>query len=278
MEKPPLAIIGLDMDGTLLDGNRQLTTRTIETMRRAAEAGVQLVVDSGRKFEIVPKELREMDCMRYYVLCNGAEIYDKQENKVIYRAEIPLDKALLIYDDLVSYGDVFLDSYMSDAAWSRKEDLPKIDRFVADPSHRDILYNTRIPVENFRERLIERGKPVYKFQTIYGSTSIRDAEMARLRKNWPDMYITNAYTYNLEVNVPEATKGGGLLKLAEILGCPRERVYAFGDSMNDLSMIESADIGYAMANADDALKAVADRIAPPNTEDGVAQVLEELFL
>ncbi len=95
---------------------------------------------------------------------------------------------------------------------------------------------------------------------------------------YPDMTVTSAYTYNLEVNVPDATKGIGLVKLGKILGISREQIIAFGDGENDLSMLQCAGIGYAMANAPDSVKAQADRIAPPNTEDGVAQVLTELFL
>ena len=107
--------------------------------------------------------------------------------------------------------------------------------------------------------------------------AIRDKEMERISALYPQMGITSAYTYNLEVNVPDATKGIGLLKLAELLGLEREQVIAFGDGENDLSMIECAGIGYAMENAPENVKVAADRIAPPNTEDGVAQVLTELF-
>lgn len=273
-----LKLVGLDMDGTLLGKDRSLTQHTIDTLEKVAATGVHLVVDSGRKFEVVPKELRELPFMRYFVLSNGAEIYDKWEDKVLYRAEIPFDIAMDIFDSLISHPEVYLDCYHSDGSWARAKDYARIDEFVEDQSHRDVLRNTRTPIENMREKLVARQKPVQKFQTIYKNTAIRDKEMKRISALYPQMGITSAYTYNLEVNVPDATKGIGLLKLAELLGLERDQVIAFGDGENDLSMIEGAGIGYAMANAPDNVKKVADRIAPPNTEDGVAQVLEELFL
>lgn len=273
-----IKLVGLDMDGTLLGKDRVLTQRTVDVMEQVAAKGVQLVVDSGRKFEVVPKELRDLPFMRYFVLCNGAEIYDKWEDKVLYRAEIPLDTALEIYDSLTDHPEVYLDCYHSDGSWARAEDHARINEFVKDQSHRDVLRNTREPVTDLRGLLVKRGLPVQKFQTIYKNTAIRDEEMARIAALYPQMTVTSAYTYNLEVNMPEATKGIGLLKLAELLGVGRERVMAFGDGENDISMLRCAGLGYAMANASDDVKAAADRIAPPNTEDGVAQVLAGLFL
>lgn len=271
-------LVGLDMDGTVLGKDRILTQKTIDVMEKVSAKGVHLVVDSGRRFPVVPAELRELPFMRYYVLCNGAEIYDKLEDKVLYSSEIPLKRALNIYDSLVSHPEVYLDCYQSDGSWARAEDYVRIDEFVEDQSHRDVLRNTRTPVQGLRQFLVERNKPVQKFQTIYKNMAIRDKEMERISALYPDMTVTSAYTYNLEVNVPDATKGIGLIKLGEILGIPREQIIAFGDGENDISMLQNAGVGYAMENAPDSVKAQADRIAPPNTEDGVAQVLTELFL
>lgn len=272
------AIVGLDLDGTLLDENRKISKHTIEIMELVSKQGIQLVIDSGRRFPVVPEEIRDLSFMRYYVLCNGAEIFDKAEGKVIYRSEIPFSKALELYDCMIDYPQVYLDCYMSDGSWVRKEDYLKIDDFVKDPSHREVLKRTREPIENFRAELIRRGKPVYKFQTIYHNTEERNRERDRLKMLFPDINFTEAYSYNLEANTPDATKGGGLIKLSEILGVANENVYAFGDGGNDISMIELAGIGYAMENAPEEIKEKADRIAPRNTEEGVARVLEELFL
>lgn len=273
-----IRIVGLDLDGTVLGKDRVLTQRTIDALEMASSKGVHMVIDSGRQFEVIPKELRDLPFMRYYVLCNGAVIYDKWEDKVLYSAEIPLEKSMKIYDSLTEHEEVYLDCYHSDGSWARAEDYARIDEFVSDQSHRDVLHNTRTPVENMRQALLNRGKPVQKFQTIYMDTETRDEERERLAKLYPEMMITVAYTYNLEMNVPEATKGIGLLKLAELLGFDREQVMAFGDGGNDISMIQCAGIGYAMENAPEEVKMTADRIAPPNTEDGVAQILESMFL
>lgn len=76
--------------------------------------------------------------------------------------------------------------------------------------------------------------------------------------------------------MPAATKGSGLMQLAQILGLERGQVMAFGDGGNDVSMLRSAGVGVAMGNACDEAKAAAACVGPTNNEDGVAQVLEAL--
>ena len=100
--------------------------------------------------------------------------------------------------------------------------------------------------------------------------------MSRLEKLFPQYTFVTAYSYNLEVNMPAATKGSGLMQLAEILGLEREQVMAFGDGGNDVTMLKSAGVGVAMGNACDEAKVAAACVGPTNNEDGVAQVLEAL--
>ena len=77
--------------------------------------------------------------------------------------------------------------------------------------------------------------------------------------------------------MPGATKGKGLIKLAEILGIDRRYVAAFGDGGNDISMLELAGTGYAMDNAPESVKTHADEVAPSNEENGVACILEKIY-
>jgi hypothetical protein len=78
----------------------------------------------------------------------------------------------------------------------------------------------------------------------------------------------------IEVAAPGITKATGLAEVAQRLGVPAERTIAFGDMPNDLAMLRWAGHGVAMANAHPAVLAAADEVTAPNSEDGVAQVLE----
>lgn len=270
-----IKLVGLDLDGTLLDDDRKIRGRTIEALRLAADNGVNLAVISGRNFLAVPEEIRALPFIRYFVLCNGAGIYDRQNDELLFQADIPLEEALTLYDALDAE-DVYYDCYLSDGAWTPQSHYDRIDEFVPVESHRAFLKVNRKPFADFREALRQRGKSVWKVQSIYKDTATRDREKKRLQESFPQYTFVTAYPYNLEVNMPAATKGSGLMQLAEILQLDRQQVMAFGDGGNDVTMLQSAGVGVAMGNACDEAKAAAAYVGPTNNEDGVAQVLEAL--
>ena len=270
-----IKLVGLDLDGTLLDDDRKIRARTIEALRLAADNGVNLAVISGRNFLAVPEEIRALPFIRYFVLCNGAGIYDRQNDELLFQADIPLEEALTLYDAMDAE-DVYYDCYLSDGAWTPQSHYDRIDEFVPVESHRAFLKVNRKPFADFRDALRQRGKSVWKVQSIYKDTAIRDREKNRLQEKFPQYTFVTAYPYNLEVNMPAATKGSGLMQLAQILNLDRRQVMAFGDGGNDVTMLQSAGVGVAMGNACDEAKAAAAYVGPTNNEDGVAQVLEAL--
>ena len=269
-------LIGFDLDGTLLDQDRILRPRTIAALALASDNGCNIAITSGRNFLAVPKMIRDLSFIRYFILCNGALIYDRQCDRYLYECSIPLETALSVYRDL-GKTEVYYDCYLRDGAWAQAHHLETVHEMVSDPTHLKVLYDTREPKEDLIAALKERGKDVCKVQAIFRDTETRDKVMAAMKAKYPDLEITTAYTYNLEFNMPDATKGKGLIKLAQILGIERKYVAAFGDGGNDISMIEEAGTGFAMANAPEEVRAHADVIAPSNREDGVAQILEALY-
>lgn len=269
-------LIGFDLDGTLLDQNRTLRPRTADALALASDNGCNIAITSGRNFLAVPKMIRDLSFIRYFILCNGALIYDRQSDIYLYECSIPLETALSIYRDL-GKTEVYYDCYLQDGAWAQAHQLEKVHEMVSDPTHLKVLYDTREPKEDLIEALRERGKDVCKVQAIFRDTETRDRVMAEMKEKYPSLEITTAYTYNLEFNMPDATKGKGLIKLAQILGIERKYVAAFGDGGNDISMIEEAGTGIAMANAPVEVLTHADFIAPSNSEDGVARVLEKIY-
>ena len=95
---------------------------------------------------------------------------------------------------------------------------------------------------------------------------------------FPEIKVTASTWNNLELNIKTAHKGNALKRFAEHLGFGLENCMAFGDGMNDFTMVEAAGLGIAMANAEPEVKRVAKWIAPSNDEDGVAAGLEKWVL
>ena len=90
--------------------------------------------------------------------------------------------------------------------------------------------------------------------------------------------MSSSVPRNVEINREDATKGRALLALAKHLGIEREQVMAFGDGLNDLTMIEAAGLGVVMANGVDELKNCANYITDDCDHDGVAAAIEKFCL
>ena len=135
----------------------------------------------------------------------------------------------------------------------------------------------RTPLDHFREAVRAGGESVQKLQAFFHTPEARTEALRQLGEAYPQLILSSSLPGNLEINAPGATKGDALLALCRALGLAPACAVAFGDGTNDMTMIRSAGIGVAMANAEPEVLAVADLVAPSNQEDGVAQVLSRWF-
>ena len=110
------------------------------------------------------------------------------------------------------------------------------------------------------------------------SSQVLDAIRLELAARFPEIKVTSSTWNNIELNIRTAHKGNALKRFAEHLGLGLANGMAFGDGMNDFTMVEAAGLGVAMANAEPEVKRVAKWIAPSNDDDGVAAGLEEWVL
>ena len=270
-----IKLIALDLDGTLLRSDKTVSARNAQALRRAAEQGAEIVVASGRYYTGIPEQVRSLPFIRYYICINGAAVFDMKTGCALHREEIPLARAQEIYDELCRL-DVIYDCYQDDLGWLDTRFFAEIPNYVQIPSLCEYLY-TRRPLESFRQALDRRGRSLQKIQAFFHTTQERDRELARLRALFPDMAISSSMPYNIEINSRRANKGAALQALATQLGLQPETVMAFGDGLNDLTMLQYAGHSVAMENGAAEAKAAARYQAPPNDADGVAQIVEQWF-
>ena len=265
----PIRVIALDLDGTLLNSNKELSADNLAALKSAADAGIEIVPTTGRFYGGMPEAVRVLPFVRYVISINGAEVRDLQTGEVIYRAEIPCDRAVEIMAELDKH-PVIYDCYQSNAAFMTVDMKARADDIVASPHYRQMIRDLRQGVPELKAFLLERGLGVQKIQLFTDRPELR----LQLLENLPDMFgdlsVSSSLDQNVEINQGHANKGEALLALAKHLGIQREQTLAFGDGLNDLSMLKEAGIGVAMANACDEAKALADWIAPSCDEAGVA--------
>ena len=277
-----IGIVALDLDGTLLDSQKRLSEANRSALERAAAEGVQVVPTTGRFFGMMPAVVRDLPFVRYAITVNGAEVYDRVEDKVVVREEIPLDMAIGIMEVLDGF-DIIYDCYRNGWGWITAALQQKAEEYTPDEHYLKAVREFRHPVKELKAHLRETAaegdvQKVMLFARKDGDTTdVLDAIRREVGARFPDIRITASTRNNLELNIASANKGRALGRLAEHLGLTLANCMAFGDGLNDLTMIEAAGVGVAMSNAVDEVKRAAKVVTASNDEDGVAKTVLEML-
>ncbi len=266
---PDIRLITLDLDDTLLNSDKQISAGNEAALRRAAEAGVEVVPASGRFYDAFPEPVRRLDFVHYVIAANGAEIRDLRTGETIARAELPLAQALEVMEYLDTL-PVIYDCYMGGWGWMTETLQNRAGEFAPNEHYRLMLLEKRSPVPELKAFLREKGRDVQKIQLFVQPPEKKPALMEELRRRFPALIVTSSISNNIEINAPAADKGTALGTLAAHLGFTSAQTMAFGDQLNDLSMITAAGVGVAMGNAVPELKAAADYVTADCNADGVA--------
>lgn len=273
----PIRMIAVDLDGTLLTSDKEFSSANRMALERAAAAGIEIVPTTGRLYDAIPAAIRALAFIRYVITVNGAEVTDLKTGETIHKAEIPRQQAIEIMKRLDEH-PVIYDCYQDNEAWMTAAQKLHIDRMVRSSHYRKMLHELRKPVPELKAFLSERNQDVQKVQFFTDRSDIRLQLLQQLPHWFNELCVSSSVADNVEINQIHANKGEALLALAAHLGVRREQIAAFGDGLNDLSMLQAAGIGIAMENACDAVKAVADRITGTCDADGVAYGIDRFCL
>lgn len=280
--KKPKGIIALDLDGTLLDSGKKLSERNRLALELAAQEGLLVVPTTGRFFGMMPQAVRDLPFVRYAITINGAQVYDRETDTAIVRAEIPLEMALDLMRLLDKY-DVIYDCYRSNWGWMTQAMQEKAEAYATDGHYLKMIRDFRNPVSDLKTHLFDTRQEgdVQKVMLFApngpGAEEILDGIRKDVASAFPQIKVTSSTWNNIELNIESANKGSSLKRFAEHLGLGLEDCISFGDGLNDLSMIKAAGTGVAVANAHPDVLAAADAVTESNDDDGVAVFLEEML-
>jgi HAD superfamily hydrolase (TIGR01484 family) len=274
VDRPEL--VASDVDGTLLDPMEQVTDRTARVISRVLAADIPFVLVSGRPPRWIPRVAEAAGLSGYAVCANGASLYDIAADEVLAVRDLtPLQQRDVVAAVEAVLPDIKVASERT--AIGRDQPAP----FAIERGFRNPWGNPdgepEQPGEAPRAEVL--GLPATKLLIRHrGMTSEQMADAVRTVLVGLDLEITYSSNSGLiEISAAGVTKASGLADVCDRLDLDADRVVAFGDMPNDVPMLSWAGHGVAMANAHDDLLAVADEVTAPNSEDGVAQVLERWF-
>ena len=269
----PYSIIALDLDGTLTNSEKIITPRTFDALMKAQREGVRLVLASGRPtfgIAALANQLQLADYGGYVLSYNGGRIIDWCEKTVIF-SQVVDQKLVPILYDFAEKAQLPIVTYLPEAILASKNE----GEYLAEEAR--INGMPVVVAQNFVEEAMQISGGSTKF-LIPGEPELLiqlESEMKAALSE--QMEVFRSAPFFLELPPKGIDKAQSLQRLLTHLGLERESLMAFGDGFNDLSMIQVAGQGVAMANAVEEVKSIADFVTTSNEEDGIAHALEQLL-
>lgn len=244
--KKEIKLIALDMDGTLVNHDGEVSKENEDAVRRAKEAGYHVVISTGRSLPFCREIAEQLGESAYLITVNGGQIYDQHFNLV---------------------DSTHLDSEIVENLWDLKN---KHDVWFWS-STTEGVFNSNKP--------FERDLHEYdwlKFGFDVKDDNVRQVILDEVMSN-DALEVTNSSLTNMEINPAGVNKAAALRKVCKWLDISMDQVMAVGDSMNDIAMIHEAGFGVAMGNAQERVKEEANWITKSYTEHGVAHAIDYIM-
>lgn len=256
-------LIALDLDGTLLDDDKQIPPRTLDLLNSLREQGVYITVCTGRSIHSVRPLLENTVFSTHIITDNGGMIVDAKTNETLYsdvisRNSLGIMKKIMekygVYCDVTTEKNMYVETLTEEGRAMYRE-------YLMDPA----------VINDLRETPYD---PI-KF-TIFGQPRVLDDIIFELEKDFgQELMPIRSGEYFIDVVKRGTTKKEGLQKLAEMLNITADEVLAIGNYYNDVEMLQYAGMGIVVENAPDDLKQIADEVTHSNNEEGVRYALEK---
>ena len=266
-----IKIVATDMDGTLLDPRGQLDLPRLEKiLDKLDHRGVRFVIATGNEVHRMRQLLGHLAERVVLVVANGARIF---ENNELLQAQTwddaMVDRALAHFKGRECQ-DQFVVTAMNGGFVKKGTVFTELDKFMT-PEMIEKLYQRMQFVDEFDSKLFGG---VLKMSMVVGEER-SDSVLQEINDLFDGHVRAVSSGYGcIDILQDGIHKAWGLEELLKRWNLKPEQIMAFGDSENDIEMLELAGISYAMENAEGRVKEIATEVAPANSQAGVYQVLE----
>ena len=286
-------LVAIDLDGTMLNQYGIVTQKTKNSIKKAQENGIEIMIASGRPIDSVKTISKEIGSENYFISGNGSIIYDIKKDEIIYENVLKKQKALeiikiceenSIFYNVYTEKEIIAKNLQYNVLYYHKENLTKSEE---DKTHVNIVEDIYDYIEKTDSKVL-KVMICDKHQTIFNAImrklkEVDDIEvlevshMSRkiIRQGTEEIPIEYFYT---EISAKNVDKWTALEFLKEKLQISSEEIVAIGDNVNDKKMIEKSGYGIAMGQSAPQIKEIADYVTDSNVDDGVANALDKLLL
>lgn len=263
----PIRLLISDVDGTLVDKQKQLTPATADAVRRLREAGAAFTIISARPRSGMAPIADALAIDAPMGAFNGGLIF-RRDGWVGEHHVVDPEVARGAFDCV---GELAVDRWVfADDQWHSSTDQG------VHVEHERIASNQEPEIRADFADLLDRADKITFVSDVPETLAALHARIdARFAGR---ATVGQSQTYYLDVTALEANKGAGVVALAAALDADLQATAVIGDQFNDLPMIEQAGYSVAMGNAPDGVKAAADAVSTANDQDGVAHAIDAFIL
>lgn len=263
-------IIVLDLDGTLTNSQKTVTANTKAALLKAQQMGIKVVLASGRPTAGIMPIAIELEINKYdgYIISfNGGKIINCTTNEVISEVVLPLDIIPSLYDASKEF-NVAIASYHNDTIITETPNDPYVE--------------IEAKINNIPIQKVERFTDAITFNVpkclMFGDGDYLASVEPILKQRYKEsLNVYRSEPYFLEILPLNIDKAYTLSILLKHLNLTKDEMIACGDGFNDLTMIQYAGLGVAMANAQAIVKQAADYITLSNDDDGIVHVIDKFI-
>jgi len=268
-------LLAADMDGTLLNDEGVMSSRTQAAIRKIVAAGICFVPATGRampNMEHISTMFEGSEKDLPFILYNGAMVVLHRSRRILFSASLQNQDAKEIYK-------MGMEKNLTMRVWSQNRMYFDKDCELAQKYQKKVNFKVEFinsQPDNSIDILAKQG--ITKIVWIDDPCQIRDYQDS-IGEHFKGR--VNCHTSNpelLEFVHISASKAIAMEKIGEHLGIKQEEMVAIGDGYNDLSMLRYAGYSVAMGNAPEDIKAICNLVTLSNNEDGVATFIDDFFM
>ena len=266
-------LLALDMDGTLLNSEKKISSRTKAALENLSARGIFIAASTGRNLAELSEYRDDLKSMSCGILISGGMIYDFTHDAPIKIHAVDEPTILKLIDfGLETRAMIHLHTIKKSVA--RQEDIQNMAAFdmgVYQNMFDKICERCADPKEYVRSH----PGSVIKVNLYHRDKISRDKNFERIKNL--NLSISFAEAFNLEMSPANITKASGLKELCDFLKIDLSETVAIGDADNDREILQTAGFSVAMGNSSDDIKSLADFVTLDNDSDGVAAAIEKFF-
>lgn len=276
--KPPIRLLGVDIDGTLLNPEFQISSADMAALRRAHAEGVEVVIVTGRRHSFALPIVQQLGFDLWVISSNGA-ITRSMAGETFHRDMLPAGTCRRLCDHMQEFRGNTVLTFDTEAKGAIVlEHMDELSSSIQRWLEKNLQYIdfvipiedslTSDPVQAMFCGAISRMQRA--LAALEASNLARDITVLRTEYAVRDLSIVDVLNQG-------CSKGHALERWAGYRGVPREEVMAIGDNYNDIEMLAFAGVPFIMGNAAPELRRDGWKVTLPNDQSGVAAAIEQVL-